>query len=134
MSKYEPAHLDNGELTIRKRDREFTLFLDLDAKYYYKFITNLNDHVHDRGYAWPDMLEQENELQSCAREFVKRYGRLYWGSEENRRKYLMPGSFVDSPEAMAVYPELKEEYVGLFCGADSRVGSDWNTVGLPGLS
>jgi len=62
------------------------------------------------------MLEQENELRSCAREFVKRYERLYWGSEENRRKYLMPGSFVDSPEAM--------EYVGLFCGADSRVGSD----------
>ena len=101
--------LDNGELTIRKRDREFTLFLDLNAKYHYEFITNLNDHVHDRGYAWPDMLEQENELKSCAREFVKRHGSLYWGSEKNRRKYLLPGSFVDSPEAMAVYPESKEE-------------------------
>lgn len=124
--------LDEGKLRIHKRDREFTLFLDLDTKYHHEFITNLNNHVYDRGYAWPDMLQQENELRSCAKSFVKRYGRLYWGSEENRRKYLMTDSFDKSPEAMAVYPELKEEYVAFFCwlvcGFRCRVGSDWNRI------
>lgn len=101
--------LDEAKLTIRKRDREFSLFLDLDTKYHHEFITNLNNHVYDRGYAWPDMLEQENELRSCAKSFVKEYGMEYWGSEENRRQYLMSDSFEKSPEAMAVWPELKEE-------------------------
>lgn len=62
------------------------------------------------------MLKQENELRSCARSIVKRYGSVYWGSEENRRKYFMPDSFDKSPEVMAVWPELKEYIVFLwFC-------------------
>lgn len=100
--------LDGGELNTRKRYRDFTLFLDLDNKFHNEFLVRLHEHVRDNGYGWEDMLEVEGELYSCARSFVKKYGREYWGSEKNREKYFFPGAF-RSPDALAVYPALKEE-------------------------
>lgn len=100
--------LDAGALTTRKRDREFTLFLDLDSKFHSEFLTRLQDHVRLNGYCWEDMLEMKNELRACARSFVKKYGREYWGLEENRKKYFLPEAF-KTPECLTVYPARKEE-------------------------
>lgn len=100
--------LDSGRLTWRSTNQDLVSFLDLHRKYHHEFLKRLENHVRDTGYGWQDLLEQESELASCARGFVKRYGRRYWGSEESRDKYFYPDAFRD-PDALAVYPQRKEE-------------------------
>lgn len=100
--------LDSGRLTWRSTNQDLVSFLDLHRKYHHEFLKRLENHVRDNGYGWQDLLQQESELAGCARGFVKKNGRRYWGSEESREKYFYKDAFRD-PYALAVYPERKEE-------------------------
>ena len=100
--------LDSGKLNARSTNQDLISFLDLHRTYHYKFLKRVESHVKDNGYGWLDLLEQEGELSHCARSFVKRFGKKYWGSEKSREKYFYPDAFRD-PHALAIYPERKEE-------------------------
>lgn len=100
--------LDSGRLTPRSTNHDLISFLDLRKKYHHELLKHIENHVKDNGYGWLDLLEQEGELSSCARSFVRKYGWKYWGSEENRSKYFYPDAFRD-PGALAIYPARKEE-------------------------
>lgn len=102
------AFLDKGKLSRRSRVREFTTFLDLQIGFHNGFLARLENHVREDGYSWKDMLEQEQELRSCARTFVREFGREYWGTEEGRQKYLMEES-LKVPETLTMYPARKDE-------------------------
>lgn len=67
MTDHTMKRFDNGDLTIHKRDCDFTVFLDPDLKYHNEFVTRLNEHVIERGYVWQNMLEQEAELSRARR-------------------------------------------------------------------
>lgn len=102
------AFLDKGKLSRRSRVREFTTFLDLQIGFHNDFLARLENHAREGGYSWKDMLEQEQELRSCARTFVREFGREYWGTEEGRQKYLMEES-LKVPETLTMYPARKDE-------------------------
>ena len=102
--------LDAGKLTHRSTNQDLVSFLDLHRKYHHEFLKRLETHVREHGYGWQDLIEQESGLASCARGFVKRNGRRYWGSHESREKYFYKDAFRDL-DALAVYPQRKDELV-----------------------
>ncbi|RAH70740.1 uncharacterized protein BO66DRAFT_450611 [Aspergillus aculeatinus CBS 121060] len=104
------AGLDQGALKPGSIDRDFTKFLDLKSAHQRKFLESLRDHVHFRGFEWGELLNSEATRRTCAEIFVDSVGRTYWGTEENRRKYLMEDSFND-PNALCVYPDRREEII-----------------------
>ncbi|KAE8351854.1 hypothetical protein BDV28DRAFT_149600 [Aspergillus coremiiformis] len=104
------ADLDDGRLSSRQRDRKFTTFLDLKFDYHTEFINRLREHVQGEKYEWEQLQSSEAKRRSCAEKFVIKYGMSYWGTEENRRKYLMPAAFED-PASLCTYPELNDEII-----------------------
>ncbi|PLB45117.1 hypothetical protein P170DRAFT_502180 [Aspergillus steynii IBT 23096] len=102
--------LDQGELTVKKRDREFTTFLDLKQEYHHEFINRLREYVQNFGPDWVLLEQSEDERESCAKDFVEAWGNLYWGTETNRQTHLLQDS-LDEPESLCVYPERKIEII-----------------------
>ncbi|OJJ39743.1 hypothetical protein ASPWEDRAFT_169569 [Aspergillus wentii DTO 134E9] len=102
------AFLDEGTLNTKKTFRNFTTFLDLKHNYHNEFLSTVWDHVELQGYTWKDLAEHESERKACALGFLRVHGKKYWGTDANRRKYLMADSLLD-PEALYMYPERKEE-------------------------
>lgn len=100
--------LDNGVLALSKRDREFTTFLDLKNEYHGQFIRRLRQHVVHAGLSWSAIFEDDGECVKCAESFAEKFGMEYWGSEENRDKYLLKDP-LQSPDSLCVYPEKKNE-------------------------
>ncbi|RAL08170.1 uncharacterized protein BO97DRAFT_308841, partial [Aspergillus homomorphus CBS 101889] len=104
------ADLDKGELKPGKRDRAFTLFLDLKHEYTKRFTDLLKEHVQVHGFTWGELLNSETGRRTCAEIFVDKHGTTYWGSEENRRKYLMPDA-LQNPYSLCTYPARREEII-----------------------
>ncbi|KAK1145936.1 hypothetical protein N8T08_003883 [Aspergillus melleus] len=102
--------LDEGGLTPKSRDRMFTTFLDLKLDRHHDFITQVRDHVQKYGYKWADLEKSKTERQTCATSFVEDWGKLYWGSETNRKEHLLEES-LDDPGCLCVYPDRKDEIV-----------------------
>ncbi|KAF7588625.1 hypothetical protein BBP40_005436 [Aspergillus hancockii] len=102
--------LDEGRLTSTCRDRKFTTFLDLKYEYHSEFIGRLRQHVQDYHYDWDRLRANEVERRSCAKSFVDRYGTTYWGTEANRKKYLLPDAFSE-PISLCTYPARKDEII-----------------------
>lgn len=118
------ASLDYGDLRVRDSDRKFTNFLDLKRRYHNLFLESLCLHVQGRpgggdGYVIDALLTDEEARRECAMEFLRKYGKLYWGTEENRKKYLVPERLA-KPCELAVYPEREAEWVIQFVCGDAR--------------
>ncbi|KAI9040085.1 uncharacterized protein KD926_008648 [Aspergillus affinis] len=101
--------LDEGGLTSKSRDRQFTTFLDLKQDYHHDFINQLREQVHKYGYDWSGLENSESERELCATSFVEEWGKMYWGTKTNREKYLLPESLNDP--SLCVYPDRKDEIV-----------------------
>ncbi|OJJ47869.1 hypothetical protein ASPZODRAFT_165960 [Penicilliopsis zonata CBS 506.65] len=125
--------LDEGALTLKSRDRTFTTFLDLKNDHHNEFMTRLREHVQ-LAYQWDDLEKDESERRRCATSFVRQYGNTYWGTEENRRKYLLPDSLKDR-KALCTYPERKEEIIlSLMLLLQKKANSQENASEKNGLS
>ncbi|RAH78698.1 hypothetical protein BO86DRAFT_175667 [Aspergillus japonicus CBS 114.51] len=104
------AELDEGGLKPGNNDRDFTVFLDLKSEHSRKFLDSLREHVQFRGFEWGELLSSEALRRTCAEIFVENVGKTYWGTEENRRKYLMKEAIKD-PNSLCVYPDRREEII-----------------------
>lgn len=72
-----------------------------------EFIARLREHAQEES-SWARLERDRIERRLCVKGFLEKYGMLYWGSEENRRKYLMAESLADLG-SLCVYPEREEE-------------------------
>ncbi|KAB8233619.1 uncharacterized protein BDW43DRAFT_310970 [Aspergillus alliaceus] len=104
------ADLDTGRLTSKCRDRKLTTFLDLKFDYHSEFITRLREHVQTSKNDWFQLYLSEADRRSCAEKFVDKYGMTYWGTEESRKKHLLPDA-LEEPGALCTYPERKDEII-----------------------
>ncbi|RJE22635.1 hypothetical protein PHISCL_05018 [Aspergillus sclerotialis] len=113
-SEYSPSYspepinilketLDSGELTTKSLDREFTNFLDFRDRYHKEFMDNLHRHVQEGSYSIKSLAADGLEQRMCAMSFLDKYGEMYWGTKENREKYLEPDRLA-KPEELAIYP------------------------------
>lgn len=102
------ADLDEGCLSTRHRDRDFTMFLDLGQAHHSEFITKLKQSVQGYGFKWEELRDSEEERRQCATNFTLEFGPLYWGTAEGREKYLDSSALKRTAE-LCVYPRCKEE-------------------------
>lgn len=100
--------LDAGSLDIKSRDKEFYIFLDLKTRYHKSFLDKLRDHTLQGIYPVDALPFDEEEQRICAMDFLDKYGVAYWGTPENREKYLEVHKLTETSE-LATYPECKEE-------------------------
>ncbi|KAL1970518.1 hypothetical protein VTN77DRAFT_4162 [Rasamsonia byssochlamydoides] len=102
--------LEEGVLTIKKNYQDFGVFLDIKKELRSEFLTSLWNHVLHNQYEWETLASDHLERRECATSFITKVGMKYWGTEENRRRCLMPDS-LDSPEYLFTYPERKRELI-----------------------
>lgn len=102
--------LDNGDLKTNHNDRKFTNFLDLQDRYHKEFMDNLQKHVRESDFSMESLAGNELDRRVCAMGFLDKYGEIYWGTKENREKYLQQDR-LKKPKALAVYPDREEELV-----------------------
>lgn len=100
--------LDEGGLSASSRDRNFTTFFDLKQDRHHDFISRLRDHVQVYGYQWSELVDSKSERELCAESFVETWGKIYWGTETNRKEYLLPEA-LDDTDSLCMYPECKKE-------------------------
>jgi hypothetical protein len=93
-------------LDIHCSDRQFTAALDLKNAFHLEFMARLRSYVQEN-YDW-EKLVCEKERQICATSFVEQHRVQYWGTEENRRKYLM-GKCLEGPADLCTFPERKRK-------------------------
>ncbi|KAL2002616.1 hypothetical protein VTN02DRAFT_6378 [Thermoascus thermophilus] len=101
--------IEQGVLTTTSTYREFMTFLDLKHEYHNGFKTLLADHVTEKKHSWERLFASKAERQTCATGFADEFGMRYWGTEENRAKYLLRESLADTD--LFTYPERREEII-----------------------
>lgn len=99
--------IEQGVLTTTSTYREFMTFLDLKHDYHSGFKTLLVDYVTEKKHSWEKLFANEVERQICATGFADEFGMQYWGTEENRKKYLLQESLADTD--LLTYPERRAE-------------------------
>ncbi|PWY95676.1 hypothetical protein BO94DRAFT_541792 [Aspergillus sclerotioniger CBS 115572] len=102
--------LDRGEVKPSWRDKQFVHFLDLKEAYGREFLARVKEHTESTGFSWADLAKFENERRTCAKMFVDKFGMTYWGTSENRQKYLQEECLAD-PDTLCKYPERRDEIV-----------------------
>ncbi|KAF9886809.1 hypothetical protein FE257_011056 [Aspergillus nanangensis] len=100
--------LDENHLIPSRRDREFTIFLDLSQDYHNEFISLLREYVVTYGFSWQELKDSGAERRKCAERFTADHGDKYWGSEESRKKYLSAEA-LEVQEELCMYPAREEE-------------------------
>lgn len=86
----------------------FRQFFDIKTDYWNQFRDKLKKEVEDN-CSWPDLKDDKSQRRICAKKFLERYGREYWGTPENRRKYLMEERL--EQDGTCLYPENKDRLV-----------------------
>lgn len=103
------ATLDSGELKTTNQDRDFTTFLDLKLKYHREFMGRLRAlATNGDEYDVDALYNDESEREKCAVEFLQAYGREYWGTDANRKRYLMEERLEDTT-GLACLPDREDE-------------------------
>ena len=103
------ATLDSGELKTANQDRDFTMFLDLKRQYHRELMERLRELAMSGDEYDVDALHNdETEREKCAVEFLQAYGREYWGTEANRRRYLIEDRLKDT-KGLACLPDREDE-------------------------
>lgn len=59
-------------------------------------------------YPLDDLKDQESARMQTAEDFLEENGEKYWGTSENRKKYLDPKALQQSPVYMCTYLKKKE--------------------------
>ncbi|KAJ5179164.1 hypothetical protein N7492_002374 [Penicillium capsulatum] len=95
------SHL--GNLAAKSKLDEFRRFFDLKLDVWREFRDRLHRIVYD-SFSWPQVQVLDNR-HACAEEFLKQWGLEYWGTPENRDKYLMEEHL--GSEDFCIYPDHK---------------------------
>lgn len=94
-----------GSLAVKSKLDEFRRFFDLKLEVWREFRDNLHSIITEQ-FSWIKAQDVVNRY-ACAEEFLVRFGGRYWGSPENREKYLME-EHLESGD-FCIYPDNKAE-------------------------
>lgn len=72
-------------------------------------MRSLRKYVQREGYVGDVLVNDEGARRRCAMGFLGKVGMVYWGSEEGRKKFLIPESLEAGYDGLAVYPEREDE-------------------------
>lgn len=97
------SHL--GSMTAKSRLDEFRRFFDLKQEAWRDFRGKLHSIIYEL-YSW-EQVQQLDTRYACAAEFLKRFGNQYWGTPENREKYLMDEHL--GSDDFCIYPDHRAE-------------------------
>lgn len=97
--------IESGDLKLSSRLDEYRVFFDPKKDSRDKVRAYLATHVAEVS-TWPALLADESDRRKCAASFLEKYGDEFWGSQRQRRKYLIEANL----ERMGVcmYPEKVE--------------------------
>lgn len=90
-----------GSLTAKSKLDEFRRFFDLKQEAWRDFRGKLHSIVYEL-YSWEQIQLLDNRC-ACSAEFLKRFGKQYWGTPENRAKYLMDENL--NSDDFCIYPD-----------------------------
>lgn len=82
------------DLNTSSRLDAFRRFFDLQSGCWDPFRNRLAHHVLSTS-SWKEMLKEKDKRGEMAVRFINQHGEEYWGSEENRKKFLMEAHILD---------------------------------------
>lgn len=75
------------ELSAKSNLDMFRNFFDMKNEYWNSFRDRLHQFVVTN-YSWGVIIKDVQQRRACAEQFLKQVGVEYWGTPENRQKYL----------------------------------------------
>lgn len=105
-----PSVLEDAlkDLSAKSTLDMFRVFFDIKHEYWKAFRERLHQFVTTNS-SWDIILKDVNQRRVCAEEFLQEVGVEYWGTPENREKYLEEKS-IESGQ-VCIYPDDKRSSV-----------------------